>query len=103
MQTTYAQAPPEIMIRMYVQFLLAARRDMGDPDTKLGNLEALAPRINDLYENRSYYAAVALPIERLYQTYNWTPPWERRLEDMVADESAAGGTIGGPDGLGNGV
>lgn len=91
MQTTYAAAPAEIIVRMYVQFMLAARRDMGDPDTQLDNLDALAPRINDLYENRGYYAAVALPIERLYSKHDWQPPWERRFDDMVDDESVANG------------
>lgn len=95
MQATYAHAPAEIIVRMYVQFMLAARRDMGDPGTRLGNLDALAPRISDLYENRGYYAAVALPLERLYNKHNWMPPWERRFEDMVDDESAAIEPAGG--------
>lgn len=49
MQGTYNAAPAPILMRLYADFQLAARRDMGDASTTIQGHELLAIRVNDLY------------------------------------------------------
>lgn len=77
MQSTFHDAPPVVLLRLYAEFQLAARRDLGDPDTSLTAIELMAVRIKDLYDDPAYYAAMAAPFSEVCAANAWTIPWEQ--------------------------
>ncbi len=77
MQSTFHSAPPVVMLRLYAEFQLAARRDLGDPDTGLTAVELMAVRIRDLYDDDTYYSAMTLPLADVCAKAAWEIPWER--------------------------
>lgn len=82
MQGAYSNAPGLVAIRLYAEFVLAARKDMGYSDTSISSLDVLGIRIKDIYNNRNNYDPATLPFERLCRKYNWSPPWSRDPKDM---------------------
>ncbi|MFF6803534.1 hypothetical protein [Streptomyces sp. NPDC012616] len=77
MQATYAtNTPPAILMKLYAEFVLSARRDMGYPDTAINAKHFLGMRISDLY-NHDQLAKVEMPLADLCQEVGWTPPWEQ--------------------------
>lgn len=84
MQSTFHSAPPVVMLRLYADFQLAARRDLGDPDTSLTAVELMAIRINDLYDDPGCFTAMSLPLAEVCALNNWEIPWE---QDPVSDET----------------
>jgi hypothetical protein len=66
-------------MRLYAEFLLAARRDLGDPNTQLTPLDVWAPKINDLYalEGLELRRALTLPLEDAISEQAWDCPWLR--------------------------
>lgn len=77
MQGVYGDAPGFVAMRLYADFLLAARRDLGDPSSKLTALDVWEVRINDLYsaEGKLPRDTLTLPIERACALNEWAPPW----------------------------
>lgn len=65
MQSTFHDAPPPVLLRLYAEFQLAARRDLGDPDTALTPIDLMAVRIKDLYDNPTYHAAMSAPVNEV--------------------------------------
>ena len=82
MQSTYVSAPAPILTRMYVEFVLEARRDLGDDQTKLTPVDYFASKITDLFtdDDPTYYEAVTADLDVLFAQHNWIPPWERRWQ-----------------------
>ena len=76
MQCTFSQPPLSVTIRMYAEFVLAARRDMGYPDTRVTGEHLLGSRLNDLYTT-PVLDALTMPLQDLYAREHWTPPWEK--------------------------
>ena len=76
MQCTYRSATPAIMVRMYAEFVLAARRDMGYPDTKITGEQILGIRLTDVYEPK-WLEVFTMPLTALYAREGWEAPWER--------------------------
>jgi hypothetical protein len=74
MQAAYASAPPEVMLRLYGEFLLAARRDMGDPATQVDLVDVLGIRLNDIYRT-GLAKKLRMPDADYYHAMDWTPPW----------------------------
>jgi type II secretory pathway pseudopilin PulG len=83
MQSTFHEAPPVVLLRLYAEFQLAARRDLGDPDTALTPIELMAVRIKDLYDDPTYHAAMAAPFADVCASVDWPIPWE---QDPSADD-----------------
>jgi hypothetical protein len=77
MQTVYASPPAEVLLRLYAEFVLAARRDMGYPETSVELRHLLGMRINDLYANK-IFDLVSLSFGELCKSKAWTPPWLRQ-------------------------
>jgi hypothetical protein len=77
MQSTFHAAPPVVMLRLYADFQLAARRDLGDPDTSLTAVELMAVRIKDLYDDSDFFMAMSLPISEVCALNDWEIPWQR--------------------------
>jgi hypothetical protein len=75
MQASYHAAPPHVLVRFYADFVLAARRDIGYPDTDVTAADVLGTRITDLYQNADFLAIATQPIEETCRRVGWTPPW----------------------------
>lgn len=82
MQAFYTSAPGLVSVRLHSEFVLAARRDLGYPDTDLSALDVLGLRVNDVYKAQSSYDIGALSFLDLCRKYDWEPPWLRDREDM---------------------
>jgi hypothetical protein len=82
MQSAYNDPPAEISMRVYADFVLAARRDMGSPSSELTALEILGMRLTDLHSNPKFYDIASMPFEELCSRYHWQPPWLIRRGDM---------------------
>lgn len=72
MQASYSNAPPAIFLRLYGDFLLAARKDMGYPETKVDREHLLGLRINDIYEKGD---VIDPSFEEVCERLDWQPPW----------------------------
>jgi hypothetical protein len=77
MQGAYNDAPGLVAMRLYADFLLAARRDLGDPASQLTGLDVWAMQINDLYstDGKVLRDTLTLPLERACALHEWVPPW----------------------------
>lgn len=91
MQSTFHDAPPVVLLRLYAEFQLAARRDLGDPDTALTPIELMAVRIRDLYDDPTYHGAMADPFADVCASVGWPIPWEQ----VPTDGDEGGGTTPG--------
>lgn len=77
MQAAFPTAPAMILMRLYAEFVLAARRDMGHPDTEITPETFLSMRLTDFYANSDVVEAAQLDFATLCGRHGWTPPWER--------------------------
>ena len=62
----------------YAELVLAARRDIARSNTRIGAVEIIGMRVNDLYTNVDYYRLMTLPFDEVCRLSNWTPPWSLR-------------------------
>ncbi|MBO0611108.1 hypothetical protein [Myceligenerans salitolerans] len=76
MQGTFANAPARVLLRLYSEFVIEARKDMGDETTQATPVDILAPRLKDLYTNKEMTAIFTLPFEELCLKENWSAPWD---------------------------
>ncbi|MHC3424719.1 hypothetical protein [Streptomyces sp. DT18] len=78
MQASYAQgAPPVVLMKLFAEFVISARRDMGYPNTEITAKHFLGMRIRDLYTS-DQLAQVDIPLADLCREVGWTPPWAER-------------------------
>jgi hypothetical protein len=75
-QALYTSPPPPIMVRYLNEFVLAVRKDLGEPETRIGLIELAGLRITDIYEPE-YQEALTMPEEELWGRENWTAPWAK--------------------------
>ena len=73
MQAAYHNAPAEVFMRLYAQMVLAARRDLGDANTTVDEVDLLGIRIKDIYASSA--TDYRLPDSEYYQKVGWAPPW----------------------------
>ncbi|QDO40671.1 hypothetical protein FNV62_23210 [Streptomyces sp. RLB3-17] len=77
MQATYVpNTPPVILMKLYAEFVISARRDMGYPETAIAAKHFLGMRISDLYSHDEL-AKVDMSLADLCREVGWTPPWEQ--------------------------
>lgn len=74
MQVAFSGAPAPIMLRTYGQFMLAIRRDLGEPNTSVDIVDLLGIRINDIHTG-GMGAELRLTDDAYYRKHEWTPPW----------------------------
>lgn len=67
--------PSLVATRLFADFLLEARRDVGRSDTSVTRAQIMGVRITDLYEVESCRSALDLPFEELCRREGWTAPW----------------------------
>jgi hypothetical protein len=72
MQCTYHNAPIPIQLRLYGDFLIAARKDMGYPETAVQREHLLGMRITDIY---SYHDVIDQSFEEISDRLSWRAPW----------------------------
>jgi hypothetical protein len=70
--------PVPIMMRLYADFILEARKDMGYTDTSITPTDFLSLRITDIY--KSNFSHIDLPFNELCEIEKWTPPWPNEIE-----------------------
>jgi hypothetical protein len=88
MQALYSAPPPEIVLHFVAELIVAARRELGHPDTQIDAVDVMGIRINDLYSgDGSLYTHLALPEAELFKKLGWSPPWGDRFES--APEAAS--------------
>lgn len=74
MQSMYSgPSNGRVVLYYYGRFLLAARRDLGPPNTTLGVNDILGLRINDLWSGMA--GVMAMTESEFLKTVDWTPPW----------------------------
>lgn len=69
------QPPAAITMRLVADLLIAIRRDVAWPDTKVTPLQTLGSRISDLEPGGELEGAFTLPFDDLARRENWRPPW----------------------------
>jgi ABC-type sugar transport system substrate-binding protein len=67
--------PAAITIRLTAELLLAMRRDLAWPDSKITSLEVMGSRISDLQKGSELEGAFTLPFDKLAAREGWTLPW----------------------------
>jgi hypothetical protein len=72
MQTIYNDPPPSVMLRLFGDFMLAARADMGHPGTQLSRVKLLAMKVNNIYQ---YPDVTDRSLAEVCKRHNWDPPW----------------------------
>jgi hypothetical protein len=72
MQAAYSNAPAPIQLRLYGDFLLAARKDIGNPETSVQREHLLGMRITDIYTNHD---VIDQSFEEIAERLNWQAPW----------------------------
>jgi hypothetical protein len=83
----FSDPPPPLVIifRFYADLVIAVRRDLGYQDTKVTPDQVLDARSFNLYIE-GLWPALNLPLQQLYKTSNWAPPWKRAPEQWTPRE-----------------
>jgi hypothetical protein len=76
MQGINNKPPSNVLPLLLADIILAARRDLANPETRVTLLDVLGLRITDIYEHP--WAAQSL--EELCRSENWVPPWGMRFK-----------------------
>lgn len=78
-QPAYSYPPPPwpVVYRLMADLLLVARHDIGRPDGAVARRELLGLRLTNMYVEADVLAALALPLDEVFQRNNWQPPWQR--------------------------
>jgi hypothetical protein len=67
-------APPaDIQFRLYADFLLEVRKDIGDPHSTVDRMQILGPRLAELSDR----ASLTDPdLDAVCRRLGWAPPWK---------------------------
>lgn len=68
--------PPEILVRLTADLMLAIRRDVAWPDTAATGIHAIGIRINDLDASPEMRDALTVPLKDLAKSHGWKPPFD---------------------------
>lgn len=72
MQAAFTGAPPQIFLRLYGDFMVAARKDMGYADTAIRREHLLGMKINDIYRQPN---VIDPALDEVCDRLGWQPPW----------------------------
>ncbi|MCM3521286.1 hypothetical protein [Curtobacterium sp. P97] len=68
--------PPNLVtMRLMADLLVAVRRDIAWPDTKVPTLYMIGHRIKDIHEHPEMVKAMTLPLDQFLASQDWTPPF----------------------------
>jgi hypothetical protein len=87
---SFNYSPPiQISLRLVADFILAARKDIGYPDTDVTRMQLTALRLNDFYQQGELLGQVmALPLEQACMLVGWPIPWSSMNARPPATASA---------------
>lgn len=76
-QAAFSGVPTALTLRFYADFVLAARRDLGSPDSEVTRTQILGMRVNDLYTSDSDLRSTLEdePLSEVAARHSWTVPW----------------------------
>jgi hypothetical protein len=66
--------PAAIMMRLVADLLLAIRRDVAHPDSKLTGIHTIGMRLNDIADHPELTDAMRVPLRQLFAEHAWEPP-----------------------------
>jgi len=72
MQALPAGPPADIQFRLYADFLIEVRRDIGDPGSAVDRAEVLGARSENLSDRRSLTDP---SLDTVCKRLGWVPPW----------------------------
>jgi hypothetical protein len=75
LQAVWQEAPTNVLIRLQGELIIATRRELGYPDTRIGCLESFALRINDVFTTPGWRADLTDPLDDVFARHRWLPPW----------------------------
>jgi len=70
-----ADAPSEITFRLVADFLVAVRRDIAVPDTRITGTELMGMRITDFYDRQDWPGVFNDDFDDVCKRLGWAPPW----------------------------
>lgn len=73
MQALPHNPPADLQFRLYGDFLLEVRKDIGDPAGKVGVLQILGPRLTGVSDPRTLTDP---DLDAVCRRLGWTPPWK---------------------------
>lgn len=86
-QGAFKNAPRFVLLRLYADFVIAARRDMGHPDTEVSSTELLGIRTSDLYDKDTGELTTILGLDwsDMERHTGWKPPWTATDRALSSD------------------
>ncbi|MGH3833859.1 MAG: hypothetical protein ACRDRS_26045 [Pseudonocardiaceae bacterium] len=72
MQAVYRNPPPAVLMRLYGDFMVEVRKDIGYPDTAVRREHLLGMRVTDIYEIPD---VIDPSFEEICARLDWQPPW----------------------------
>lgn len=92
MQGAFNDAPGPVIMRLYAEFVIAARRDLGDESSRLTPTEVFAPKLTDLFtaEDSTVFGFDRGTIRDLADRHSWPVPWAGSLLEHRPDEETGG-------------
>jgi hypothetical protein len=79
-QGVYGDAPTNVTMRLMAELVLALRRELGHPGSKVTALDLMGFRLTDIYQDGVGVPWARLSEQELYKLENWTPPWGARFK-----------------------
>jgi len=76
---TSNKAPHPILTRLMADFLIAVRKDLSYPDTKISRATLIATsfRVGDFYQQGDFYRKImSLPLHEACKLAGWREPWK---------------------------
>ena len=84
--------PIQITLRLIADFMLAARKDIGYPETEVTRAQLVALRINDFYQLGDVVGQVmTLPLDEACKLVGWLPPWSSMNANTLVRANADSG------------
>jgi len=87
---TSNNSPVNIMTRLMADFLLAVRKDLSYPDTRISGTTLIATtfRVGDFYgQSRVFQEIMTLPLSEACKLANWPEPWVFHPAAVVSQSS----------------
>lgn len=75
MQASYSDPPPQVFLRLYAEFVIAARRDISYSETEIRAINVMGMRMTDAYTDARTRNCLEVNFDVLCSEVNWTPPW----------------------------
>lgn len=78
-QAAFHDAPALVFVRLYADVIMAARRDLGAPNTRVARMEIVGNRLNDLYVDTGdldIKTILSLDWPEISNRTGWAVPWD---------------------------